>query len=68
MAGRASRYDAASMGFRHPLIEPAGSFAYVECTIPAGMTISTYRRGRARLVERDLEHLSIVHGREDTPG
>jgi hypothetical protein len=36
------------MGFRHPLTEPAGSFAYVECSIPAGMTISTYRRSRAR--------------------
>jgi hypothetical protein len=33
---------------RSPLNETAASFSYVETTIPAGMTIAAYRRGRAR--------------------
>jgi hypothetical protein len=50
------------MGFRHPLIEPAGSFAYVECSIPAGMTISAYRRGRARRGGRRRLRRLILRG------
>ena len=62
MAGRAARHDAVCMGFRHPLPETAGSFAYVECTIPAGMTISAYRRGRARRGGRRRLRRLILRG------
>ena len=50
------------MGFRHPLIEPAGSFAYVECSIPDGMTISAYRRSRARRTGRRRLRRLILRG------
>ena len=47
---------------RQPLIETAGSFAYIECSIPAGMTVSAYRRSRARRTGRRRLRRLILRG------
>jgi hypothetical protein len=56
MAERAARQDAAPMPRRSPIAD-AACLAYVETSIPAGMTIATYRRTRARpTARRRLRH------------